>query len=399
MDGIYYKITDVTNKTVEVSRWRESSTLPSNKYTGSITIPSSVTYNDVNYSVTGIGIVAFLDCSELTNIKIPSSVTSIGEAAFYGCTRLTNIEIPNSVTNIGGGAFHNTTWYNNQPDGVVYAGKFLYEYKGTIPPNTTVIIKEGTLGIAGNAFWGELTNIEIPNSVTNIGWGAFHNTTWYNNQPDGVVYAGKVLYEYKGTMPPNTTVIIKEGTLCIEKYAFHDYKELTNIEIPNSVTSIGKSAFEGCSGLTSITIGNSVTSIGKSAFEGCTGLTNIEIPNSVTCIGESAFQGCTGLTNIEIPNSVTCIGEWAFEGCSGLTSITIGNSVTSIGEYAFYSENIKEVKVTAIKAIYVTEDVFSMNIYDKAHLYVPNGCKAEYIATSSWGCFKNVKEFNDINAE
>ena len=118
--------------------------------------------------------------------------------------------------------------------------------------------------------------------MTSIGKWAFYGTKWYDNQPDGVVYAGKVLYAYKGTMPSNTKIDIKDGT-----------------------KGIGGPAFYGCSGLTSLTIPNSVTSIGTIAFENCSGLTSVTIPNSVTSIGERAFYGCSGLTSITIPNSVT----------------------------------------------------------------------------------------------
>ena len=286
--GIYYNITDDTNKTIEVTYGGEYS----DEYTGNVVIPKSVTYNGTTYSVTSIGNFAFYNCTGLTSITIPNSVTSIGNKAFSGCTGITSITIPNSVTSIGVWAF------------------------------------EGCTGI---------TSITIPNSVTSIGYRAFYGTAWYNNQPDGVVYAGKVLYEYKGTMPSNTSITIKDGTLGIAGYAFYGCTGLTSIEIPNSVTSIGGVAFSYCSGLTSITIPNSVTSIEDWAFNGCTGLTSITIPNSVTSIGNNAFEDCKGLTSIKIPNSVTSIGENAFEGCTGLTSVVIPNSVTSIGGFTFYN--------------------------------------------------------------
>ena len=94
----------------------------------------------------------FSNCTGLTSVTIPNSVTSIGSNAFYGCTSLTSVTIPNSVTSIGESAFYNTAWYNNQPDGVVYAGKVLYAYKGTMPANTSITIEEGTLEIAVSAF-------------------------------------------------------------------------------------------------------------------------------------------------------------------------------------------------------------------------------------------------------
>ena len=173
------------------------------------------------------------------------------------------------------------------------------------------------------------------------------------------------------------TVTIGDGITSIGDYAFYSCRGLTELTLPNSVTSIGNpnsvtsignSAFGGCSGLEKITVDggnkrydsrdncnsiietgtntlivgcknsvipNSVTSIGDGAFRGCSGLTELILPNSVTSIGWYAFQGCTGLTELTLPNSVTSIGGCAFEGCNGLTELTLPNSVWSIGEYAF----------------------------------------------------------------
>ena len=133
----------------------------------SVTIPNSVTSID-DY--------AFETCWNLTSITIPNSVTTIGDLAFYECSGLTSINIPNSVTTIGSRAFSGTAWYDNQPDGVVYAGKVVYTYKGEMPSNTSIILKDGTVGIADEAFSGcdGLTSISIPNSVTVIGGSAFY---------------------------------------------------------------------------------------------------------------------------------------------------------------------------------------------------------------------------------
>ena len=155
-----------------------------------------------------------------------------------------------------------------------------------------------------------------------------------------------------------TEVTIPDSVTSIDDNAFHGYNNLTSITIPDSVTSIGSEAFYGCTNLTSVTISNGVTSIGDSAFYGCSSLTSVTIPNSVTSIGEyafngcdsltsvtigngvtsigdSAFYGCTKLTNINIPNGVKSIGNDAFSDCTSLTSVTIGNGVTSIGDRAF----------------------------------------------------------------
>lgn len=122
-----------------------------------------------------------------------------------------------------------------------------------------------------------LSSITIPDSVTIIGYAVFSNTAWYISQPDGVVYAGKVAYDYKGEMPANTNIVLKEETKGIADHVFHGCTSLTSITIPDSVTSIGESAFKGCTSLTSITIPDSVTSIGLDAFEDWTSSQTIYI--------------------------------------------------------------------------------------------------------------------------
>ena len=153
VDGIYYSILNDKTKEVEVTYQGKYSDSYSNEYSGSVTIPSTVTYNSKTYSVTSIGWGAFSDCPGLTSITIPNSVTSIGSMAFY-----------------------NTGIYNNESNwenGVLYISNCLIKAKDDI--SGAYIIKEGTRLIGWYAFdyCSGLTSITIPNSVTSIGDFAF----------------------------------------------------------------------------------------------------------------------------------------------------------------------------------------------------------------------------------
>ena len=131
----------------------------------------------------------------------------------------------------------------------------------------------------------------------------------------------------------------------IDGEAFAGCKNMTSIEIPNTVTTIGSKAFKECSSLTSIIIPNGVTSIGTEAFMWCSSLTSIIIPDGVTSIESGMFYYCSSLTSVTIPHSVTTIGISAFNGCSSLASIFIPSSVTKIENYAFSGSAVAKTLV------------------------------------------------------
>lgn len=235
-------------------------------------------------TVKAISNYAFSQMYDLTTIFIPDGVTSIGASAFEG-TGLTEVNLPNSVAHIDWNAFRYTPWEESQPDDLIYIGKVAYLYKGTMPANTSIIIKDGTIGIAGGAFDGSftgsqnLTTVVIPNTVTTIGRyafdstklnsidfpesvyqmgpGVFGNTPWLKSQSDGLIYMGKVAYGYKGEIK-DSHISLKDGTRCIAGDAFCYHDDLYSVSIPSSVEFIGELAFSGCSSLTSVIVNNPV---------------------------------------------------------------------------------------------------------------------------------------------
>ena len=340
----------------------------------------------INYGITNIPFAAFRDFQNITSISLSNSIERIELEAFINCTKLSDVSIPDSCKYLANDAFARTKWYNNQPNGVVYCGNFLYTYKGTMPSNTSINVKNGTIGICGG-FYNEsnlvsvtfpntleyidnsafsyctgLTSITLPKSLKSIGGGAFSNcqnlknitfpnnveyigrlafsdTAWYNNQPNGLVYLNNWLITLKGdTIKQANTITVKNNTIGIAVNAFGDDKNYgyengdgahaSTINLPNSIKYIN--AFEKCRYLTKINIPDGVETL--NCFSHCERLASVNIPDSVKKLG--GFYD-TAITNITIPPNVSEIMQSAFLYCS-LKEVFIPVSVTKIDNRAFY---------------------------------------------------------------
>ena len=311
------------------------------------------------------------------------SVTSIEDWAFSRCPGLTSVIISNSVTRIGSGAFYYCRGLTSVtiPNSVTSIGDYaFYDCRGL-----KKVIVQDIAAWCGISFDGNYTN---PLSYAHHLYS--DETTEITNLiiPNSVTSIGESTFEGCSGL---TSVTIPNSVTSIGIYAFFDCSGLTSITIPNSVTSIRRYAFYGCSGLTSVIIPNSVTSIGERAFEGCSGLTSVTIPNSVTSIGNYAFEGCTGLTSVTIPNSVTSIEAGAFKNCSGLTSVNIGNGVKNIESEAFTNcAELIDVYCYAENVPTTQSDAFYGSYTEYATLHVPAASVEQYKATAPWSNFGTI---------
>jgi len=196
-----------------------------------------------------------------------------------------------------------------------------------------------------------LFSFKIPKSVTTIGQGAFTETGWFNNQPDGILYHDDWLIGYKGEKPTGK-IVITEGTRGIADYAF-------------------------CN---------------------CSGMTSITIPNSVKGIGALAFSDCSGLTSVTIPKGVTSIDGWSFYGCSSMTSLSIGSSVKTINDHAFAScKELTDVYCLAEDVPITNIEAFIETPIENATLYVPAASIEAYKASEPWKNFKFIKGITPYN--
>ena len=257
IDEIRYSFKDGVSTIV-----RQPSNIGGNK-----TIPSSVTYKNVIYSVTRIGEYAFFNCNSLTSITIPNSVTSIGYLAFFDCSGLTSITVESG----------NTEYHSNGNCLIATKSKILIT-----GCNASSIPSDGSVTSIGSyAFYNcsSLTRITIPDSVTSIGEFAFSRCSQLIQEENGVQYVDKWVIDCDTSV---ASVNIRSNTVGIADYTFHDCGSLISIIILDNVTSIGSYAFYNCSSLTSITIPNSVTSIGYWAFKECSSLTSINFGGTKT---------------------------------------------------------------------------------------------------------------------
>jgi len=326
---------------------------------------------------------------------IPASVDSISDGScFTGCTELTSITFSSNIKVINANSFSGCsklTSVNISGDATIFAG--------------------------GNPFPNCSNLMEINITPSNNSLQSINGVVFDKEMKTIIAYPGGKAGSYK----------IPDGIEIVGDAAFQS-SIISEVTLPNSVTSIGSGAFYACVDLTSAPIPNSVTSIGVNAFRYCRSLTSVTIPENVTSIGGGPFAACSSLTSIEvestnpsymskdgvlfdkeettliqcpagksgrytIPNGVTTIEDWmAFYQCASLTSVTIPESVTSIGGF-FHCGGLKTVLVNQSQPLPADAGSFFATPVSDIRLLVPRGSKSLYETAPGWEDFGNIVEF------
>ena len=323
-------------------------------------IPSKL--NEV--TVTGGNLLygTFQNCSTIQKITLGDEVTRIENRVFTGCTYLSDVIIGDGVVTIGSGAFLSC---------------------GTIENLT---IGRGLRSVDSDAFSSTyITNLHIDNIADWCRISFYHE----RSTPFSAItnlYVNDTLV---------TDLVIPEGITSMGTYTFAGFEQMNSVTICGTLTSIGNYAFYKCTSLKKVVIEEGVTTIGGYSFAYCKALTNVNIPNTVKVLGGGAFAYCTGLTNIEIPGSVTSMGQMSFAGCSALENMTIpfvGTAFPEINSY-YHPFGIIFGTTEYTGAVATSQTYRSGTTSVTATYYIPASLKYVTVlgGNINYGAFENCK--------
>ena len=355
---LYYRITDAEAHTVilthpyrqEGNPWFEGDYYEGfAKPEGEIIIPSVVTYNDTNYTVTAIDSTSFWECI-ITSVFMPNTVNYIAPSALGACVFLESISMEEG----------NPTYYSEsntiirREDNALVVGC----KTSTIPEGIEIICQQA---IYAMDYSGVLT---IPNSVRIIEDGAFA----YNS--------------FSGSLA------LPESLETLGSSAFYVSGFSGSLTMPNSVTEIGNHAFYGCGFTGNLTLSSSLSTIENCAFANCHFSGTLVIPNSVNLIVGAAFSG-NNFSELVLGESVATIESIAFLDCSNLTgTLRLPASLTQIDQLAFKNTSFNEI----YSQNRMPPTLNSTNLYPFAFdgydtstpIHIPFGCTDAYQNAEGW---------------
>ncbi len=345
-DGFYFKM--LTKNTVELTSYGSDK----------MKIPSTVTLGNT-FKVTKIGDRAFENCEELTSLIIPETVTRIDQRAFAGCTNLTEIKLGKGLKGnfkIGDKAFagcNNIESVVIESDDLSLWGAELCFIKDGIRYNVVYqkAVVVAPYNYSGNVVIPATVEAGVTYKVIGIDEGAFKDcSSLASIDLSNATNLDYISYEAFSGCEGLTEITIPESVTEIGYAAFSNCDNLETVDLSKAknLEYIYDYAFYECYGLTEITIPESVTTIGSKAFYGCDGLLKVDLSNakSLTRIENEAFYSCDNLAELDLENaeSLNFIGNWAIAYCPSLESIIIPKSVKNMGSYVFrQSSNISPI--------------------------------------------------------
>lgn len=304
--------------------------------TGAFSANHTIKTVTLGASVGEIGVAAFADCVELTDVNAAAScVVRVANAAFLGCESLVHISLPATLENIGVDAFLGCdalTALSFGGSGEAWLGIAIGAHNEAI--EDTVVLSDGQ-------------------PFNSLQAGSCSSTVHFSLNKDGLLTIsgkGHVPDYPMGETPWSAfaasikAVSVEEGIDIVGKNAFAGCKNLMSVTFAQSVRLIDDNAFYGCEKLAALTLPANLRRIGDTAFYGCAQLRAVIIPDTVTMVGASAFMNCARLADVTLSAGMTTLSHWTFSGCERLTAITIPAAITEIGTGAFYGcEYLSEV--------------------------------------------------------
>lgn len=303
VDGaqMVFKVLDTEKKTVQIGSGRPAA-IPV-ETAGELVIPSEVMLGDEPYSVVKIADSAFVACRMLTSVQVPPSIIGSGINAFLGCTGLRKVVVPSLES------WCAITFSNMYSNPLYYACRLYSDPQTEI---TTLVLPATVKKIGSYAFMrSHIRTAVIPASVQELSNNSFYNCTYLDS------------------------LHFEEGVGRIKANAFYGCTALTSLTLPEGMTSIGSSAFYACTSLQSVTLPSTLVGaspyigIGSYAFKGCTSLRSVtsRIQSPASVLGKDAFASIASDCVLLIP-----VGKLTEYVNAGWTWSIFKGGIVEVGE-------------------------------------------------------------------